>query len=161
MAGCNSSIKISIMQPKFTLNTRRNVWTRILAFALVFLVSTQLSFSQEVTKQLTKQELQQQLQAASLLQQKSNDAGVPDATTTLPAAQRITTASTNRTAVVCQTVNGTLAAGDNTMNVRPFRDGVLPAGCTNKLTCPGAPIAAAGSFYDVITFTNTQGSSQC
>ncbi|NOT51181.1 MAG: T9SS type A sorting domain-containing protein [Chitinophagaceae bacterium] len=35
------------MQPKFTLNTKGNVLTRIIAIALVFLVSTQVSFGQK------------------------------------------------------------------------------------------------------------------
>lgn len=45
------------MQPKFTLNTRRNVLTRIFAFALILFLSTQFSFgqkSEEMRRQLTQ-----------------------------------------------------------------------------------------------------------
>jgi len=47
MAGCNSSIKKSIMQPKFTLNSKRKVLAKVIVLAMIFVVSTKVSFGQK------------------------------------------------------------------------------------------------------------------
>jgi len=82
---------------------------------------------------------------------KDNDAGLPNASRNQSAIHKIE--------AVCATYNGSLGAGDPTTNFRPFRDGVVSA-CGPVKACT-AGIAQAGSFYDVYTFTNPLGSTQC
>ena len=146
------------MQPKFTLNNSMGLCTRIFALAFILLAS-QVSFSQERRSATAKQPYEQRHEAkvAGLVsqlarQQAANDANVAP----------VTNGSAGYVVpdIVCTTFTGTLQAGDQTLSVRPFRDGVVPAACTNKTTCtPG--LAAAGSFYDVYTFTNPLTTQQC
>jgi hypothetical protein len=153
-----NSNKNFTMQPKFTRKKLRFFGMRAIAMAMLLVFIAQGSFAQETDKSQVR--LQQQQQTELLRQ--ANDAGVP-APVNLPSGVSYTVTKggvTQRTEAVCQTVNGTLQAGDPTLpGNRPFRDGVLPTTCANK-TCT-AGIAGAGSFYDVINFTNTQATSQC
>lgn len=149
------------MQPKFTLKIP-GLFARVIAMALMCVCMAQVSYSQD--RPQAKEDAQRQLNAL----RSDNDAGRPSAT---PSPVVVTTTQVNtsqiniakslqRPEAVCSTINGTLQAGDQTLTGnRPFRDGVLPTTCANK-TCT-AGVAGAGSFYDVINFTNTESTAQC
>lgn len=129
----------------------------VIALAMAFVLSAQISFSQEgrsPSKLLQKQQQE--------LLRKSNDAGIPEVNSSRinPGVTVSKSGVTLRPEAVCANITGTLQSGDQTLpGNRPFRDGVLPTSCANKVCTPG--IAGAGSFYDVINFTNTQSTSQC
>ena len=143
------------MQPKFTLKNL-GLLAKVIALCLVFVLANQAIYAQG--RPQNKQDDQRQ----SVNTRLSNDAGVPDApvVTTVPAPVSTLAKSASRPEAVCSTINGTLQSGDLTLpGNRPFRDGVLPTTCANKVCATG--VAGAGSFYDVINFTNTQATSQC
>jgi subtilisin-like proprotein convertase family protein len=146
------------MQPKFTLNNSMGLCIRIFALAFIWFASTQVSFSQQ--RRSAKQPYQDKYAAklVALVSQQARNAMTNDAgVTSTPSGSIIEIIEPD---IVCTTVNGTLQAGDNTFNTRPFRDGVLPAACVNKTGCqPG--LSAPGSFYDVISWTNPLSTSQC
>ena len=150
------SSKTLKMQPKFTLKNLGYFGTRVFALASVLVLSVLVSYGQS----------KQQVERESALLRTANDAGVPVVVnnplpgTVVNGIQVDVSKATMRPEAVCSTINGTLQSGDLTLSGnRPFRDGVLPTTCANK-TCT-AGVAGAGSFYDVINFTNTQATSQC
>jgi hypothetical protein len=70
-----------------------------------------------------------------------------------------TTTTSNITNATC-TFNGSLAAGDPTLdNGRPFRSGVSSS-CAAPTAC-GTPFAGSGFFYDTYTMQNLTCAPQC
>jgi hypothetical protein len=129
----------------------------VIVLTMAFVLSAQISFSQEGRSQSKLLQKQQQE-----LVRKSNDAGIPEVSSSRINHGVIVSKSgvAQRPEAVCASITGTLQAGDQTLpGNRPFRDGVLPTSCANKTCTPG--VAGAGSFYDVINFANTQSTSQC
>jgi hypothetical protein len=129
----------------------------VIVLTMAFVLSAQISFSQEGRSQSKLLQKQQQE-----LVRKSNDAGIPEVSSSRINPGVIVSKSgvAQRPEAVCASITGTLQAGDQTLpGNRPFRDGVLPTSCANKTCTPG--VAGAGSFYDVINFANTQSTSQC
>jgi subtilisin-like proprotein convertase family protein len=83
----------------------------------------------------------------------SNDAGV----TTISSGRFVPQTSN----AICATFTGALGAGDLTMNPRLFRGGAPANGnCTTPYPFPGTS-GAGPFFYDVHTYTNTTGLTQC
>jgi hypothetical protein len=145
------------MQPKFTRKKLRFFCMNVIVLTMAFVLSAQISFSQEGRSQSKLLQKQQQE-----LVRKSNDAGIPEVSSSRINPGVIVSKSgvAQRPEAVCASITGTLQAGDQTLpGNRPFRDGVLPTSCANKTCTPG--VAGAGSFYDVINFANTQSTSQC
>ncbi|MBL7709663.1 MAG: choice-of-anchor J domain-containing protein [Chitinophagaceae bacterium] len=152
-----NSNKFFTMQPKFTRKKLRFFCMNVIVLTMAFVLSAQISFSQEGRSQSKLLQKQQQE-----LVRKSNDAGIPEVSSSRINPGVIVSKSgvAQRPEAVCASITGTLQAGDQTLpGNRPFRDGVLPTSCANKTCTPG--VAGAGSFYDVINFANTQSTSQC
>ncbi len=139
------------MQPKFTQKNFGYFCTRIIALALIFSATTQISFSQQLpakANRLIPVEKSQQrikdLQAGKNLNAKAsvtNDAGI------------LSKASTeiNSPAAICTTWNVSITSGDPTTGLRSFRDGI-PKTCAAPGTCTAG---IAGSFnYQILQWVN-------
>ena len=129
------------MQPKFTPKNLGSFCTKIIALALIFSASTQISFAQKTAAKSTQQqpgyentltffEKQKAQQAKAGI--KDNDAGI------------LSKASTeiNSPEALCTTWNVSITGGDPTTTQRSFRDGV-PKTCAAPGTCTAG---IAGSF---------------
>ncbi|MBK9568892.1 MAG: hypothetical protein IPO53_02485 [Chitinophagaceae bacterium] len=158
------------MQPKFTQLRLGSFCTKIIAIALIFSASTQISFAQKnqakqpnqvnenILSLFEKQKLDRSIKALPQAKnakasnkQTDNDAGLPN---------RAISYLANNPQGICTTFTGTLAAGDATLpGPRMFRDGV-PSTCAAPKPCP-ATSGAAGNWYDTYTFINPSAAAQC
>ncbi len=152
------------MQPKFTLR-ELGYWSfRVFALALIFSLTTQLSYSQsqkqigppKITPKQQAERVKAKLERAggkvsSATPMADNDAGLPSAKTKAPSA-------TQRTEAICATFTGALAPGGTTMANRLFRPGATSS-CTVPYAFPGT--LAGTILYATHTYTNTTGLSQC
>ena len=149
------------MQPKFTQRSLGRVCTKLIAVAVIFVLTAQASFSQQ--KQLSKEQLQKQQIEQSTI--KSNDAGKttpvsPSANGADKNGARVKP-SANGTEAVCATFTGALTAGDPTLTGgRFFRDGIPSTCAVPKAVCPGAS-GGAGNNFDTHTWVNAQPVAQC
>lgn len=155
------------MQPKFTLRELGYWGMRVFAIAMIFVLSSQLSFAQQGkeapgskprTQTFYSTDKQIQAKKDKALGHRSgtvvvsatadNDAGLPN--------HKI--ANTHKVDAVCATFTGALASGDPIMTSRINRNGVGGV-------CPGpkpfAGTLAANTYYDTYTWTNNSGLSQC
>lgn len=159
--GNNQSLKITIMQPKFTRENLGHYCTRFIALAVIFSVSVLGTFAQKSRpaqgRQLTyEQRVQEKLRSYELRHggatdpKTDNDAGLPN---------RQHTARTESPQAVCATFTGSLAAGDATMPQRLFRGGTNLSSCAANPAFPGT--SAVSPFVDTYTWTNTSGLTQC
>jgi hypothetical protein len=130
------------MQPKFTPKKLGFICTKIIAVALIFAASTQISFAQKEQSKFPQQKpgsentlslFQRQVVEQARGGMKDNDAGI------------LTKAATqiNNPAATCTTFTFSIVAGDPGTSLRAFRDGV-PKTCAAPGTCTAG---IAGSFH--------------
>ncbi len=137
------------MQSKFTQKKSGYLCTRIIALALIFSASIQLSFAQEnLTKanKLSPVEKSQQriknLAGIKANPKSDNDAGLPN---------RAITQLSNNPEAICTSWTVSITGADPTTTMRGFRDGV-PKTCAAPGTCTAG---IGGSFnYQIFQWTN-------
>lgn len=156
------------MQPKFTRKALESLFSRLAVVILVSFLTLSLQAQKDakqpsnpntVQKATADQEALRQAKQNLIQASKSNinpvsvsnDAGVVN--------RNVSTSVVARTEAICATYNGSLGPGDATMNFRPFRDGTASV-CGPVKPCTNG-LSAAGTFYDVYTFTNPLATSQC
>ncbi|MGH2553272.1 MAG: Kelch repeat-containing protein, partial [Chitinophagaceae bacterium] len=138
------------MQPKSTPSNSIGIAIKIFAIALIFMVTTQISFAQQTEKFSSQKpgyentlsifEKQKALQANGGIV-KDNDAGIIS-----KASEEI-----NSPQAICTTWNFSITAGDPPTSLRAFRDGV-PKTCAVPGTCQAG---IAGAFnYQIFQWVN-------
>ncbi len=140
------------MQPKFTQQSLRNFFAKIIAVALIFSASTQISFAQKNLPKSAQQkpgyenilnnaERQQFLQAK--MGNPTNDAGI-----IMKASNEI-----HNPQAVCTTWTVSIVSGDPVLpgNLRPFRDGVVKT-CAAPGTCT-TPSSTGTFHYQIFQWT--------
>lgn len=150
------------MQPNFTLKKFGYSGFKAIALTLVLALFAQVSFSQEKQRHTPKPTQQQQ--AARERAKLQRAAGVypavnPKADNDAGLASRPRT-NTQRIEAVCATFTGALGTGDLTMPSRLNRGGAQAGNCTTPYV-PASPFGNAAYYYDVHTYTNTTGLTQC
>lgn len=150
------------MQPKFTLKKFGYSGFKAIALTLVLALFAQVSFSQE--KQMHAAKPTPQQKAARERAKLQIAAGVypavnPKADNDAGLASRPRT-NTQRIEAVCATFTGALGTGDLTMPSRLNRGGPQAGNCTTPYVT-ASPFGNAAYYYDVHTYTNTTGLTQC
>jgi hypothetical protein len=153
------------MQPKFTLRKNYGLFGKLATAVVTLALCTQFTYAQEGRSQSNTgsrvaphnaERIQAKLRGLrqSVPVSADNDAGKPN---------RVVTGATMPSAdAICATFTGSLAAGDLTMPNRLTRPGAaFGSTCAVPSTFPGPFAIAGGVFYDVHTFTNTSGLTQC
>ena len=152
------------MQPKFTQRSLVYFFTRLSMLTLLMVSTTLLSNAQTGRKVNQQSDADRQTRTQEKIRIEQFGRGIGNATATATNDVGLRTAPipvrnvTARTEAICATFTGSLGAPDPTMTQRLNRNGI-------QGVCPGPkPFAApfaANTYYDVHTWTNTSGLTQC
>jgi subtilisin-like proprotein convertase family protein len=137
------------MQSKFTQKNLGYLCTKIIALALIFSASTQLSFAQQNPVKANKlspvEKSQQRIKTLSDLKanpKSDNDAGLPN---------RAVKQLADNPQAICTSWTVSITGADPTTGLRAFRDGIVKT-CAAPGTCTAG---LAGTFnYQIFQWTN-------